>query len=1086
MRTHHLFITSLTLAGLHGCEAAEPRPEAEAEAATPRNVSLWEPPLEMCLTGTKLSFHHTDGTSDVATSVSQGLAQYARPGDLVELTFAVPPGCLADHGPRVTLASYTTPGITMHALAPVQPSQAYDVHTARVDGGGTTLTVRLPDCFFRVDLAFGEPLAVLNGPSASYEAEQRLIASTQGGKAGCQDVPQLAIDAFDTVERGWGEAPLVTHFGWNVRAGKGTGELTCELDFEGDGQVDQTLSPCPATTSGIKVAGLPVHTFDQLGEHHPELVVSDGTRRLWAGTTVLANHLEFKPDVRFPEQLPTFVAAKLNVAEAPTLSELVLTYSTMKGMPSIQAGDVVVGQGGAGYMLRVVKRFQSGSTLTLYGHPVGLDQTVAGGFFGVRDVPLSMADAHCASDKCIGTITPVPAPPAGPAPAEQPLALDAADKLLGDEEDKLGIKVTIPLAQGDSPGTASEAEVFAGVVVKKFTISGLAFGDLRVDIDVAPTIEASVAVKAEIADSLHLGDIILGGLPTPIPVTLHMRPRIDFAMAFKWAGKFTAAAPFQLTHDEKGWNHKFAPQISGDADLLETGLGMEFALESKFTLVDELGFALGFLYGPHVAPFGALGVKATVDPGTCKLCVAVFGEVGGEFGWDAPWGLGTLLEPLIVTFGEREFKKRCEVYNDECDDPQPPGDPGGTWGDVHVISHDGLLFDFQAGGEFVLVRATAGAPLEIQARQAPLGQNLSLSYNTAAAAKIGDRRVGFHADMPAEVYVDGKPETLEPGVPFPVGGGVLQLEGDRYHLDWPSGDRLSVRVFADHLDLQVALAPARAGAVEGVLGDADGDRSNDLGLGGGVFLAQPVGFEALYRGPGSFSEAWRVPLGQSLFVYAPNTGPETYRDPPYSLMPVSTPPPNPEAIALAEAECGDCPEALRDTCMLDVAFTGDPAFADACHEVAPTPGETMYPADDYVAVAPRYGAAIDCADEKVVFRGPDLATADQYPEGKDLTVRVEAGFNYDSGFFGIDYLGTAEAPPAGAGTPASDWGGRFDCVAIGADGYGECTLRLDPTDSPCNNPIAFTLFRFEVQELVPPPELPEMHDLAYFTLPSGE
>ncbi|MCY0991148.1 VWD domain-containing protein [Nannocystis sp. ILAH1] len=1083
MRKRHLILTSLSLAGLHGCEAAEPRPEAEA--AAPRNVSLWDPPLESCLTDTKISFFHTDGTTDFTDAVSQGLEQFARPGDIVELSYAVTPGCLADHGPRVTLASYTTPGITMQSLVPVQPPQAYDVHTTRVDGGGAggPLLVRLPDCFFHVALAFGEPLPVLSAPH-TYEAEKRLIASTQGGKAGCGDVPTLAVDAFDTVERGWGDAPLVTHFGWNILAGKGTGDLTCELDFEGDGLVDEILNPCPTSTGDIKVDGLPVHTFDQLGEHRPELVVSEGGRRLWAGTTVLANHLDYKPDVRFPEQHPNFVAAKLTPAEAPTLSLLELKYSTMKGMPSIQAGDVVVGQQGAGYMLRVVKRFQSGSSLTLYGHPVGLDETIAGGYFGVRDVPISTADAYCVGD-CIGTITPVTAPPGGIFATKKALALDAATLQKGGEEDKLGIKITIPLAEGTSPGTASEAEVFAGIVVKKFSVDGLVFGDLRVDIDVAPTIEASVSVKAEIADSLHLGDIILGGLPTPIPVTLHMRPRIDFAMAFKWAGKFTAAAPFQLTHDEKGWNHKFAPQISGDADLLETGLGMEFALESKFTLVDELGFALGFLYGPHVAPFGALGLKATVDPGTCKLCVAVFGEVGGEFGWDAPWGLGTLLEPLVVTLGEREFKKRCEEYNDECDDPQPPGGPGGTWGDVHVISHDGLLFDFQAGGEFVLVRATAGAPLEIQARQAPLGQNLSLSYNTAAAAKIGDQRVSFHADMPAEVYVDGKVELLEPGVPVAVGGGVLQLAGDRYLLDWPGGDRLSVRVFADHLDLQVALAPARAGAVEGVLGDADGDRSNDIGLGGGVFLAQPVGFEALYRGPGSFSEAWRVPQGQSLFVYAPDTGPQTYRDAPYGLMPVSTPPPNPEDIELAEAECHECPAALRDTCMLDVAFTGDPAFADACHEVAPTPAETMYPADDYVALAPRYGAAIDCADEKVVFRGPDLATADQYPEGKDLTVRVEAGFNYDSGFFGIDWLDTT-SPPAGPGTPASDWGARFDCVAIGDDGYGECSLQLDPTDSPCNNPIAFTLFRFAVQEVVPPPEQAELHDVAYFTTPSDE
>ncbi|WAS90747.1 hypothetical protein [Nannocystis punicea] len=168
--------------------------------------------------------------------------------------------------------------------------------------------------------------------------------------------------------------------------------------------------------------------------------------------------------------------------------------------------------------------------------------------------------------------------------------------------------------------------------------------------------------------------------------------------------------------------------------------------------------------------------------------------------------------------------------------------------------------------------------------------------------------------------------------------------------------------------------------------------------------------------------------------------------------------------------------------MLDVAFTGDAAYADACHQVAATPGETMVPADDYVALAPRYGAAIDCADEKVVFRGPDLANADQYPGGKDLSVRVQGGFNDESSWFGVDYLDTSNPPPAGAATPASDWGSRFDCVAIGDDGHGECTLRLDPMDSPCNG-IAFPLFRYEVQEIAVDVQL---HDLGYFTVQSGE
>ena len=41
---------------------------------------------------------------------------------------------------------------------------------------------------------------------------------------------------------------------------------------------------------------------------------------------------------------------------------------------------------------------------------------------------------------------------------------------------------------------------------------------------------------------------------------------------------------------------------------------------------------------------------------------------------------------------------------------------GGTWGDPHIISIDGLKYDFQAVGEFVLLSSELGN-LEIQVRQ---------------------------------------------------------------------------------------------------------------------------------------------------------------------------------------------------------------------------------------------------------------------------------------------------------------------------------------------------------------------------------
>jgi hypothetical protein len=1061
---------SLTaLASVSGCVGDG----APAGPVASRNVALWDPPLAMCLSETKLALHHADGTTDVASDVSAGLAEHARAGDQIDLSFVVAPGCIAEHGPRLTLATYTTQGITTFGMKQVDPPRAYDVHTARFEDGVATLTARIPDCFFQIELAFGEPLARLGPPGATYEGEKREIAAVQGGGTSCAEVPALAISAFDTVERGWGDAPLLAHLGWNIAGDKGLDQLTCELDFEGDGKVDQVLSPCPANTAEMKVAALPVHTWTAPGEHRPEFVVSDGTRRLWAGTSVLANHLEFKPDVRFPEDHWSFTGAELTRAVAPELSELALHYGSLKDMPQLAVGDVVVGKGGDGYMLRVVKLSKIGATLYVAGLPVGLDETVAGGYFGIRDYQVPTGDIRCVSDKCVGTVTPIPAPPGGDAQIGETLALDAANQLMS-EETKFGIKVAVPLLGGSGGESAGEIEMFIGLVVEKFAIDGLVSGPLRVDIRFAPTIEAALSVMAALSHEFELGKWFIAMLPTPLPVAVNNKPVIAISAATKFTGKLTAALKMMLVHDENGWDHRFDPELKGFADVV--GVGTELSFESKATLKLPFMFTLGFLDGPYVAPTGALGIKGAVNPDKCELCVTAFGELGAELGWEMPWGLGTIFDQMSVSLLEHEFKKRCEPFMDGCEDLPETPPQGGTFGDVHALTYDGLMFDFQAGGEFVLTRALPGEPpLEIQARQQPAGTNLSLSYNTAIAARVGERRVGFYVGMPERVYVDDDAQPLLSGEDVEVGGALLVRDGFTYKLSWPTGEVLTVHDRGGHLDVAVALPAARAGKVEGVLGDGDTHPENDVGLGGGAYIPQPVTFEQLYRGPESFTAAWRVAPAATLFVYPDGEGPEDYGEATYGPMPISTPAALPEHIAAAVAACGECPGVMRDACMLDVAFTGDPSFADACAAPPGTPTEAMYPADQFIPVSPRYGSEIDCADARIVFRGPDLADADVYPGGRDLIVRVQRGFNEQSDWAGAGYIDTTEAPPNG-----TDWGDRFVCTPIGDGTWGECTLRFAPGTGPCGA-VHYPLYRYIITPGLGAPESQQVK--AYFTRP---
>ena len=87
----------------------------------------------------------------------------------------------------------------------------------------------------------------------------------------------------------------------------------------------------------------------------------------------------------------------------------------------------------------------------------------------------------------------------------------------------------------------------------------------------------------------------------------------------------------------------------------------------------------------------------------------------------------------------------------------PPPSPAGTPhygpcgsscsdsnGDPHLLTVNQVPYDFQAAGEFTLLRSADGS-VDIQARQEPFGDGRrSVSINTAIAAKVGSHRVGIY------------------------------------------------------------------------------------------------------------------------------------------------------------------------------------------------------------------------------------------------------------------------------------------------------------------------------------------------------
>ncbi len=276
----------------------------------------------------------------------------------------------------------------------------------------------------------------------------------------------------------------------------------------------------------------------------------------------------------------------------------------------------------------------------------------------------------------------------------------------------------------------------------------------------------------------------------------------------------------------------------------------------------------------------------------------------------------------------------------EAPDP-PAGARGESWGDPHQITFDRLKYDFQAVGEFIFVESDSG-DLVIQVRQEPWGSSRRVSVNTAVATNLDGQRVAFYQAEPDPMLFNGDPTPVPDGGSVGVGDGTVFRDGDLYTVVYPNGEQLRVRVRAGRMDLNVVLDPARSGSVAGLLGDADGDPANDIATRAGSVFAQPVAFGDLY---GDYANSWRISSNESLFDYGPGEGTGAFTDTTFPDSYASTGDLTPAQYASAEAVCiasGISSASLLNSCILDVALTGDDSFAE----------------DSAAAQSPRYELAV--------------------------------------------------------------------------------------------------------------------------------
>jgi hypothetical protein len=240
--------------------------------------------------------------------------------------------------------------------------------------------------------------------------------------------------------------------------------------------------------------------------------------------------------------------------------------------------------------------------------------------------------------------------------------------------------------------------------------------------------------------------------------------------------------------------------------------------------------------------------------------------------------------------------------------------------------------------------------MPLQLRFLPMPENPQATYTARLAAQLGQARVEVRPLLPGEwgwegsflpevalaVLVEGQDRTEDL-----ARRGYLELPGDGYVavsrwanvlengvlrerrplevvLVYPGANpRPAVAVRAERIGQVHALAVGAvrpqglAGALRGLMGNANGDPSDDFTTRDGVRLTPPLAFGTLY---GTFGRSWEVRSTERLFT-----------DPaPLTRYPEAPPALDPERLREAEAFCADIPDPyLRQACILDGAVTGD-------------------------------------------------------------------------------------------------------------------------------------------------------------------
>jgi hypothetical protein len=423
----------------------------------------------------------------------------------------------------------------------------------------------------------------------------------------------------------------------------------------------------------------------------------------------------------------------------------------------------------------------------------------------------------------------------------------------------------LPITNSDAPDGFSEALIASITGVT----AGLSIAAAGPTADIAPgatdpsslAVGFSTAAAGTITGSATLGLVSDGGtgagsidglglaaLPSatvPITVTVDNYAQAGFSAN---GGTLTAGTAPGTWVLNLGTVAQGGAALAADLSVLNAAQGPADALGGSFTVSDGGAFTnSGF------GAFSGVGADGSADAGSISLSTA---------------HTGTFSETLVLTPTDTEGAgtPTPQAAQTVTMTGMIAAPTGIAQGDVHMVTFDGLHYNFQATGDFVLARSTqAGNSLQIQMRAEPWQSYPDTSVATEIAAQVGHDVVTFGVGGSAPtVAVNGIADTAIGGhgaQQLLDGGHIEALSSTSYILTWDTGETLAVTQPGDFLSISATLGPQDGpGSVQGLLG-GDSGAANDFALPDGTVLAQPLSTSTLLS---TFADAWTVGQGQSL------------------------------------------------------------------------------------------------------------------------------------------------------------------------------------------------------------------------------